>query len=179
MNKLLTICIVTLGLSAPALASNYIQIKNNAINQKKIIQLLPIAIGNNSPLLVEGTQEIITELINENNNFRYLATEELKESLNLGIQMMQTAKITNMERFQLALGALLMFLVCILRVFWTNLPDNALPWLAITVATAVSASIGMLSGSPGDKIFIDALIISTSSGGLWSLMGKHICRIGR
>ena len=69
MNKLLTICIVTLGLSAPALASNYIQIKNNAINQKKIIQLLPIAIGDNSPLLVEGTQEIITELINENNNF--------------------------------------------------------------------------------------------------------------
>jgi hypothetical protein len=42
-----------------------------------------------------------------------------------------------------------------------------------------STIIGTLLGSPGDKIFIDALMISTSAGGLWSLMGKHICRIGR
>jgi hypothetical protein len=179
MNKLLTICAITLSLSTPALASIYIKIDNNLINQRRIIQLLPTNIENGSPLLVKGTQEIITDLINENNTFQYITTEELKKNLNLGIQMIQTAKVINLERIQLTLGAILMFIICVLRVFWTSLPDNALPWLALALTMTASTIIGTLLGSPGDKIFIDALMISTSAGGLWSLMGKHICRIGR
>jgi len=37
--------------------------------------------------------------------------------------------------------------------------------------------MGLLSGWPWEKIITDALTISTSAGGLWSLIGKHISNL--
>lgn len=177
MKKLIAACLISLSLSTPAFANNYIRIDHDIFNQKKIIQNIYENNETNKSIVTPGAEEIIIELINKNEAFQLLPIQEFRETIDLGIKTLQTARTINMEKFQLALGFFLMFAICIFRAFWTTLPRRALPWLTMTIATVSSAMIGFLIGTPGDKIFIDAIMISSSAGGLWSLIGKHICRL--
>ena len=177
MKKLIAACLISLSLSTPAFASKYIEVDHSIFNQKKIIQNIYNNNETNKSIVIPGTEEIIIDLINKNENFQLLPIQEFREALDLGVEALQTARAINVEKFQLALGFFLMIAICLFRAFWTTLPKNALPWLTMTIATVSSAMIGLLIGTPGDKIFIDAIMVSSSAGGLWSLIGKHICRL--
>jgi multidrug efflux pump subunit AcrB len=99
---------------------------------------------------------------------------DVQEALGLGMEVLKAIKA---GRMQLVLGLLLMILIWTLRTFWSSFHSTAVPWLTAGIAILGSAAVGLLSGWPWERILTDALTISTSAGGLWSLIGKHISNL--
>ena len=86
-------------------------------------------------------------------------------------------KTIDMKRLQLVLGIALMMFVSLIKAFTKDLPKDYLPWITTIIAICLSGLLGLYFSWPRDKIFIDALAISTCAGGLWSLIGKHIFNV--
>ena len=113
-------------------------------------------------------------MVNEPLGMELPEGNDMQEAINLGMQMLEAVQAGKM---QLVLGLLLMILIWTMRTFWSSFPPNTVPWLTAGIAIIGSAAVGMISGWPWEKILTDALTISTSAGGLWSLIGKHISNL--
>ena len=162
MNKLLTMCLLSLSISTTALATEEIQSSTN-----KVPQTFSMVADTEQPIVITKVSEAQVEIPEGN---------DIKEALDLGMQMLEAI---NAGKFQLILGLLLMMLIWGLRTFWGSFPVDAVPWIAAAIATVGATAVGMISGWPWEKILTDALTVSTSAGGLWSLVGKHISNLGK
>lgn len=158
MNKLLAICLLSIGISSTVLAAEGIQGSADWLSQ------------NTTPVISAAP------MTNPGVNVRPPENNEIQEALDLGIQMLDAV---NSGKMRLVLGMLLMILVWGLKTLWENLPPSAVPWITAGIATMGAAAFGIPSGWPWEKILTDALTISTSAGGLWSLIGKHVSDLGR
>ena len=146
------------------------------MNQEKITRLLLDSVDDRL-METTRTEEIIISLIKKNDSFDILPVQEFRDIVDSAVRTLQTTKIVNIEKIQFALSVFLMFAVAILKALWMGLPRRCMPWLALTMATFSSTVIGLMIGTPADKIIIDAFMVSTSAGGLWSLIGKYVCRL--
>ena len=176
MKELLTVCLLSLSLSTSALATEEVQSGTDWLTEQGTPKVLTISEQNMAMPLFAQAGTTSTELINEDNIIKITEGGDFQEALSLGIQMIEAI---NLGKFQLALGALLMMLIWGLRTFWKSLPGAALPWIGAGIAIVGSTAVGLLSGWPWERILVDALTVSTSAGGLWSLIGKHISNIGK
>tara|TARA_B100001765_G_scaffold157511_1_gene102075 strand:+ start:91 stop:570 length:480 start_codon:yes stop_codon:yes gene_type:complete len=158
MNKLLATCLLSLSISSTALATEGTQGSADWLSQ------------NTAPLISAAP------MTNPGVNVRPPEGNDIQEVLNLGMQMLDTV---NSGKMRLVLGMLLMILIWGLKTLWESLPPSAVPWVTAGIATVGAAAFGMLSGWPWEKILTDALTVSTSAGGLWSLIGKHVSDLGR
>tara|TARA_Y100000310_G_scaffold342270_1_gene444782 strand:+ start:830 stop:1321 length:492 start_codon:yes stop_codon:yes gene_type:complete len=162
MNKLLTVCLLSLSISTTALATEEAQ---GSID--KVPQTFSMVADTEQPVTIAEVSEAQVEIPEGN---------DIQEALSLGMEMLDAI---NAGKFQLVLGLLLMILIWGLRTFWGSFPVDAVPWIAAGIATVGAAAVGMISGWPWEKILTDALTVSTSAGGLWSLVGKHISNLGK
>ena len=159
MKKLLTICLLSLGLSTAAIATEDTKNGANWLNQNQIVSV----------------ETASTEVTNEK-TIEITEGKDFQEAVTLGVEAVKAA---NSGKYQIALGAMLMLLIWGLRTFWCTLPGPALPWITAGIAIIGSGAVGMMSGWGWEKIFLDALTVSTSAGGLWSLLGKHLQAFGQ
>ena len=164
MNKILTACLLSLTISSGALASEVTKGSPDWLSQNEVPETIQVVSPEATANEVANT-EVAIELPEGN---------DIQEALGLGLQLVQAVQAGQM---QLVLGLLLMILIWSLKSFWSSFPPDVVPWLAAVIAVAGSAAIGLVSGWPWEKILTDALTISTSAGGLWSLLGKHIAKI--
>ncbi len=86
-------------------------------------------------------------------------------------------KTIDTKKLQLALGLALMMFISLIKGLNKNISKEYLPWITIIISMLLSGLLGLYFNWPRDKIFIDALTISTCAGGLWSLIGKHILNV--
>ncbi len=164
MNKLLTACLLSFCISTTAFAGEEVQSSTSWLSQNDIPEV--------SKVVAEGTQPL--PVVNEPLGMELPEGNDMQEAINLGMQMLEAVQAGKM---QLVLGLLLMILIWTMRTFWSSFPPNTVPWLTAGIAIIGSAAVGMISGWPWEKILTDALTISTSAGGLWSLIGKHISNL--
>ncbi len=164
MNKLLTACLLSFCISTTAFAVEEVQSSTSWLSQNDIPEV--------SKVVAEGTQPL--PVVNEPLGMELPEGNDMQEAINLGMQMLEAVQAGKM---QLVLGLLLMILIWTMRTFWSSFPPNTVPWLTAGIAIIGSAAVGMISGWPWEKILTDALTISTSAGGLWSLIGKHISNL--
>jgi hypothetical protein len=166
MNKLLTVCLICFSISSTALAVENLEGSPDWQSQQ------------GAPEAFTMVADIDKSVVLANNPDTQVTVPEgsdLGEALDLGMQVLEAI---NAGKMQLVLGLLLMILIWTLRSFWSSFPPDIVPWLTAGIAILGSAAMGLLSGWPWEKIVTDALTISTSAGGLWSLIGKHISNLG-
>jgi len=164
MNKLLTACLLSVTISSGALAAGNVESSPDWLSQNEVPTFNMVE-NTEIPQAVTTGTDVAIELPEGN---------DIQEALGLGMQMIQAIQAGKM---QLVLGLLLMILIWSLKSFWSSFPPDSVPWLAAAIAILGSAAIGLVSGWPWEKILTDALTISTSAGGLWSLIGKHISNL--
>jgi len=164
MNKLLTICLLSLSISSTALATEEVQNSVDWLSQNEAPKALSIVTETKIPVLAidNPTEVVIPE------------GKDIQVAIGLGVQMLEAIQAGKM---QLVLGLLLMILIWTLRTFWSSFHSDLVPWLTAGIAILGSAGIGLITGWPWERILTDALTISTSAGGLWSLIGKHISNL--
>jgi hypothetical protein len=164
MNKLLTACLLSITISSTAFAVENVDSSPDWLSQ------------NEAPAfnMLTDTQATRTLLASTDVAIELPAGNDIQEAFGLGMQMIQAVQAGKM---QLVLGLLLMILIWSLKSFWSSFPADAVPWIAAGISILGSAAIGLVSGWPWEKILTDALTISTSAGGLWSLVGKHLSNL--
>ena len=167
MNKLLTICLLSLSISSTALATEAVQGSADWLSQNSAPKASVPTIGPQPSSAAVTVSEASVEIPEGS---------DIQEALDLGMQMLDAI---NSGKMQLVLGMLLMMLIWGLRTFWESFSPNAVPWITASIATVGAVAVGMISGWPWERIITDALTISTSAGGLWSLIGKHISNLGK
>ena len=94
----------------------------------------------------------------------------------LFVAEIQTDNMRN-KKTQIILGILIMLGMCVVRSFITSFPKKYLPMLTILITMLLLGILGVFFGWSNEKIFMEALVISTSAGGLWSLIGKHVLNL--
>ncbi len=166
MNKLLTACLLSVAISSTAFAAENVESSPDWLSQDKAPETF-VMVAENVPspeTMIKNAEELV-ELPQGDN---------IQEALDLGFQMLEAVQAGKM---QLVMGLLLMILIWSLRTFWSSFPPDTVPWLTAGIAIIGSAAVGLVTGAPWEKILTDALTISTSAGGLWSLIGKHISNL--
>ena len=165
MNKFLTICLLSLSISSTAMATEEVQSSTNWLSQETVPETFTMVAETEQPIGIIAASETNVEVPEGN---------DVQEALELGMQMLEAVQA---GKFQLVLGLLLMMAIWAMRTFWGTFPSDAVPWITAGIATIGAAAVGMISGWPWEKILTDALTVSTSAGGLWSLIGKHISNL--
>lgn len=167
MNKILATCLLSLSISSAALATEEIQGSTDWLSQNTAPQTTDMI------MKVRASTATIKGL---ETNVEVPKGNDIQEALSLGMQMLDAI---NLGKMRLALGMLLMIFIWGLKAFWETLPSNAIPWVTAGIATMGAAAVGMISGWPWERILTDALTVSTSAGGLWSLIGKYVSNLGK
>ena len=166
MNKLLTVCLLSLSISSTALATENIEGSADWLSQNEAPQAFTMVADAQAPqVLVSDSTTVEIELPEGS---------DVQEALNLGMKVLEAVQAGKM---QLVLGLLLMILIWTLRTFWSSFHPDIVPWLTAAIAIIGSGAVGLIAGWPWERILTDALTISTSAGGLWSLIGKHISNL--
>jgi len=167
MKNLLTICLFTAGISAAAFAIAEVPSSEDWQSQ---VEAPTVEISDSE------TKQTNLPIINEPLVVEIPEGNDMNEVVVLGVQMLEAIQA---GKIQLVMGLLLMILIWTLRSFWSSFPPDAVPWITAGIAVLGSAAVGMTSGWPWERILADALAISTSAGGLWSLIGKHISSLAK